>query len=498
VAQDPDLIEAHMARGRPVLGFDGARANLAELGFRFRPVDRAGVPMTPDELIDTVPPGWIVAVATGEHFGHWLPRRTHPGLGAIGATIQTFGSRARYVAIGVKDSGVAAVEQAGARADVIVRAGDPAPGAMRWPADLRARSGADGGVVLYGGRPVARTSTGIALAVVSPAGALAGAFSAEFSGELRIPVRPSGFRAALVAGREPCTAIAGGRWMDVSRQTTLSSLAALLEPDQRVVAYLASDRVLRPRAKALRHAHAPALQVEQYDTRQPDGAAALAAAMSHDGLSDDVSITSGPLVFRIDVTARRAGRSQLALRLGGSAGRAVARLVAGGATGRVDVCGAMRGGAGLFAGAGSEVEEIDLANAELLPYGWDRLEHNGPRRRRWTRVPAADVLVPLSRVGPIAMEIDIEPAGPPGTRLDVRINGHALPSTALSGGVNTYRFLVAAEAWREGMNLMTIATSALVRPSDVSASRDDRQLGLAVSAIRLVIADTDDAPPGIP
>jgi hypothetical protein len=40
------------------------------------------------------------------------------------------------------------------------------------------------------------------------------------------------------------------------------------------------------------------------------------------------------------------------------------------------------------------------------------------------------------------------------------------------------------------MNQMALGTSAIVRPSDVSDSRDDRELGLAVSAIRLTLTAT--------
>ena len=67
------------------------------------------------------------------------------------------------------------------------------------------------------------------------------------------------------------------------------------------------------------------------------------------------------------------------------------------------------------------------------------------------------------------------------------VNDVALPVPPLRPGVATYRLTVPAGVWRAGMNRLELSTSALVRPSDVSDSRDERELGLAVSGLRFTV-----------
>lgn len=494
VAQDPDRIDAYRREGRPVVALGGARANLAELGFRFEPLAAAGVLMTPLELVDTVPDGWIVAIAAGQKFWSGLPP-TALGLDDIGATTTRFGTREFYAAIGVKGRRTGALEQAGDHADITVRAGDPAQGALRWPANIRAISDGSGGRIDYGGRTVASTKTGVAVAVISSTGGLAGAFGAEYEGGLWLRVSPAGFRPALVAGRETCTAVSTDRWVDVSPQAKLSSLAALLKPTDRLRVHLAGHRELNPRQHALPRAGSAVIHVQRYDKAQPDGLAAAADALSQDGIADAAEFLRAPEMITIDVAPGRTGPSLLALRLGGSADLAVARVIGTGRPAPVQVCSAMRNGPAVFAAPKDESvsEAFDLANAELLPYGWDRLEHFGERQRRWTRARESVLLVPVASPEDATVEIDLEPAGLAGAVFTLRVNDVTLAPKALAPGAHTYRFQVPAHAWRAGMNRMRFGTSALVRPSDVSNSRDDRQLGVAVSGLRFVrVTSADD------
>ncbi|MEZ5319788.1 MAG: hypothetical protein R2752_20470 [Vicinamibacterales bacterium] len=500
VAQDPARLDALRASGRPIVAFAGARANLEALGFRFAPLTRAGVPMTPDALVATVPEGWIVAVATGSRFGQWMPPTgKRPAFEAIGGRTSTFGTRGRYALIGVRSHPSRAREEFGNQATAEVDTGDDADAAFRWPATIRAISDETGGRIEYGGRVVARTTTGLALVVVSSTGALAGAFASEFDDGLHLRISPSAFAPARLEGREPCVVV-GERWTDIARVTGLASLGALIDPGRRTTVWLAGPNRLFPRFLPLRRAFEPDLVQRRFTGGLPDDdGPGLADMLAEDDVAGAAAaaIRAAPYALRLE-TAAASGRSMLALRLGGSAPIAVARLEgdgsrppADGESGPADtvrICSAMRG-IGLFADVATTRETVPLGDADLFAYGWDRLEYQGARRRRWTRVPRAELLVPLARTMSLDVEIEIEAAGRPGTVATLAVNDAFTASLTLEAGVRVYRWSVPAEAWRIGMNRLTLGTSALVRPSDVSDSRDDRELGLSVSGVGLVSGD---------
>jgi hypothetical protein len=487
VAQDPARLNAILESGRPAVAFSRAQTNLEALGFRFRPVAGAGVPMAADRFIDTVPAGWIVAVAAGKRFGEWLPpTRRRVVFDAVGGTLPTFGMHRSYALIGVKGRRGPATEHSGVEAEAAVQAGDRASETVRWPATLRAVSTGDGALVEYDGQIVAATKSGLALAVVSSTGALAGAFAAEFTEGMQLRVNPAQFAPAMLEGREPCRPVDAGRWTDVSPLALLSSLGALLDPGQRLVIWLAGPNLLAPRLQGLPRIREPVISFRHFDVARGDERAALRTALAREQI-DEMAVAaamSAAYALRIEVVPPDVGRSVLALRLGGSARVALARLASHEAAPGT-LCSPMYG-KGFFAWAVGETaaEDFDLADSELLPYGWHRLEHIGPRHRRWTRAPRAEILVPLARAGAIDIEITIEPAVPVGTMADLSVNDIPVGRQALRPGVHTYRWVVPGDAWREGMNLVTLGSSAMVRPSDVGVSRDDRELGLAVSAIR--------------
>jgi hypothetical protein len=497
-AQDPDQIQALLDAGRPVIAFGGARANLKELGFRFAPI-AAAVPVTLEELIETIPAGWIVAVAGGTEFGRWLPSRDKPGLTTVGGTWRHFGSRAGYALIGVKER-EASVESIGADADVKVTAGDAAGPARRWPASVRAASDGRGGSIEYGERVVATTATGLAVAVVSSTGALAGTFEAEAADGFMLRVAPVAFQASRVVGREPCATVGADVWTDVSTQASFASLGTLVNADQHLRVYVAADRRLTPRRHPIRRGQA-SVSVSLFDRSVSGDREALRRTLDADGLAAPAALGSSPYVARLDITSEGRSRSQAAVRLGGFASVATARLLRAGAARRVAVCSAMRGRGDLLAGTPSGAGGLfDLSDGDLLPRGWDRLEFNGPRVRRWTRARRADVLIPLARPATLELELELEPAAPSGTRFGVIVNGHALPETPLPPGIQVYRVTVPAEVWRPGMNRVQLSSATLHRPSADGNSRDDRELGVAVSVLRLSTpgAGTGEDPPAGP
>ncbi len=475
VAQDPERVEQLVEAGVPVVGFAGARVNLEELGFRFVPVGEAGVPMTLDEVIDTVPPGWIVAIAGGPGLVRALGPEAGPAFAAIGGAETLFGARtARYAIIGVKGGrGGSALEQRDSvRAELSVATGETLRQAFRAPAAIRVTSTEAGGSVEYGGREVAATSTGAAVAIVSATGELAGAYGIEYEEGLRVPVAPTSLRPARVVGREPCVSVGADGWTDVTRLGRYGSFGALLDRGQVVELYVGAAHALNLRQAALGHRRVPTLAVARAEAVVDAGLPAALAEL--------------PFVYHVRVVAAGARRSQLALRFGGFAEVAVARVSAAGGR-AVVACSAMRGGSGLFARAGSrrQAEDLDLANGWLFPYGWGRLEGVGRRGVRWTRAREAEMLLPLAQTGRFVLEIEAQPVGSAETMLFVEVNDTALEAVSLDPGPGVYRWEVPEDVWRAGMNRVRVRTPTLHRPSEVVGNHDDRLLGLGVSRVRL-------------
>jgi len=484
MAQDTERIEQAWRSGRSVVAFAGARANLEPLGFRFEPLRHAGVIASLDELLDSVPSGWIVAAAAGTALPRALPPAARPTFEAIGGTTQLFGMRqVAYSAIGIKDDQQTLLESTDSTSSVVeIRAGDAVRDTWRAPASVRASSTGDGGVVEYSGRVVARSTTGIALAVITPTGELAGAFAAESGPDMFLRIVPATLAPARLAGREPCLTV-DTNWTDANDVARFGSVGALTDPGMRLVMYVTASHPLNPHLAPLRHTHVPVLAVEAFHLDAPAERDRLAERLARDTVPTTFLAQAGPWVYRIDAAARPGVRAQLALRLGGFTERSVARVEADESTPALVACAAMRGGAPLL--ASSSAADVPLERDDLFPFGWDRVEQIGDTRLRWTRSTTAEVLVPVAAAGDIAVEITAQPVAGIPSELRARINDTVLEPRPLEGGTRTYRWVVPEQAWRAGMNRMWIATPALVRPSDVEGSSDDRELGVAIRRIRL-------------
>jgi hypothetical protein len=478
VAQDPERVGELLRSGQPVVGFVRARTNLEQLGFRFAPVEGAGVLMSVEQLIETVPDGWIVAVAAGRGFSQLLLPDAGATFQSLGGSAVVFGARRmRYGLIGVKGRGSVAREALRpAAVDLEVLAGDSTGTALRWPARIRVISNGQGGAVEYGGRRVASAETGVALAVVSPTGELAGAYGVELDGPLRIAVVPASLRLARVVAREPCVSVGAEDWTDLSPVGRFGAVGAILDRGTALALYVAAGHELAIRQAPLGHAHVPGVTVRLVDRQDSELPA---------------SLTEASFVYRVDARARRGGRAQVALRFGGFATATLARVSPAGAD-RVEACSAMRGGAGLFARrrARAQAEELDLDAPALFPYGWDRAEGAGRRRIRWTRVPDAEMLLPLADAGRFVLEIEAQPVGQTPATMTVEINDRPLDPVDVQPGSRAYRWTIPAGLLREGLNRVRVSTPALIRPSEALGNTDDRLLGLGVTRVRLIRAES--------
>jgi hypothetical protein len=481
-AQDPDGLDQLLDSGKLVVGFAGARRNLESLGFRFLPLRDVGLAMTVDELIETLPAGWVIAIAVGSGFARALPPSSEPTFGQIGGTTRLFGAnRMRYAIIGGRGFASAAEQTDARAARVAVLAGDPI-GPSRAPAALRAESTASGGIVEYAGQRVAETRTGLALAVVRPDGELAGAYQAEASRASELIVDPSNLRAAALVAREPCAQIAPGAWTDVTEPAAFGSVGLVLDPGAWLELYVAADHPLRPRQAPLHLRGAPDVSIEAF--RPAADPASFELALTRDAIDTTSALGSASYVYRVVARSRPRRASQVALRLGGFGTYALARIV--GSEAAVKACAAMRGGAGLLARlrARATTDRINIRNDDLFVHGWERAERAVNSVFRWTNTNRAEMLLPLSEVFTGAFELDAR-ALVEGSELRVRVNDTQLAPMALSTRSRTYSWPIEPTMLRAGMNRIWIDTDRLARPSDLGGSGDIRSLGVAVEAVRL-------------
>jgi hypothetical protein len=483
IPQDPSAIRTLWEGGTSVVGFARARANLEKLGVRFRSVDRAGVPMTLRELLSTVPDGWIIAAAFGDE-------RSEPAMiratafGSVGGIVGDGDRRLRYAVVRVKAREDHIVERADpGGVDVDIAAGSLLGDSIRAPVDLHVSSSDGGAVVEVGGSRVAETKTGVAIAVISPAGTLAGAFSARSDEPLL--VKPPALSPAVVAGVEPCVPVASHRWVDVSGATSGSSIGAIIGVNETLELYLASRDPLEPHLDALPHRHIPDVIIDQESTPAPGRPDGLQAALDRDRA--ERGIAEWPYVSRVEATSGRAGQRQLALRLGGFVESAYARLISDDPEREVSVCSAVRG-VDRFPGADEAPEtELDLHDDDLFVFGWDDVERTGARQFRWTLTPSAGLLVPIVQPAELAVEITATSAAGSGA-LELQVNDHELPAVDLRPGDHVHRWTASADVWKRGVNRVRLRVSDLVTGVDLGTPGDHRLLGLAVSRIRLVRA----------
>jgi hypothetical protein len=500
--QDPTAIVRALQESTPVVGFAGARQNLRALGFQFEDLD-SGVFMTVEELIATVPDGWIVAVAAGARFVTTVRPNLGATFSAVGGTQDLYGRVAwHYGLIGVKGGGPARLEGSqrnGLQIDVL--AAEPLTPFVRSPDAIRI-SGAFGDVaVRYKGRTVAQSEDGLALAVISPSGEFQAAYQAEFDQDRGVWVRPPTLNPGVVTGREPCVTVSPRQWTDVSGVVGHGSLGGLLEPAHSLTLYVAADHPLVPKPVRLGDRAPLNIGVLSFDSISEDGRAALgdqpgterlAAGFDENGRPDKFRLAQQLRAERLDAFAPELlahshvyrvqpgtslrDRRQLALRLGGFATRAFAWLE-GGASIPMTLCSAMQA---------AVTPVVDLDRADLFVYGWDGVERAGDAMFRWTRTPRAELLLPLARPGPITIAINAAAMAGAGTSMALRVNETEFAPVVMQGPEGEYRWDVPAETWRAGMNRVWLGVSALARPSDRSGTGDTRQLGLSIRQIRLI------------
>ncbi len=414
-----DAVQKAARDGRRVFAFAGAATFFGAEGLRFARTPLAGPSL--DEWVRALPRGTVIVAAAAytpvplELSG--IDRRDPRGLGqprSFSAFVRMVGEpdvarAAGHAAISL------AVEPGMLNARLPVF-----PGTVRSSADER------GARLELAGRTIAHAATGLAIAVFSPDGALARAFTLQRDQLLRVP-----FEEALyeLEGENACGDVGTDRWSDVTPALATGSWVATLPANGSVVidTAIADSRGLRSRASILLGSGA---------AREIDRAP---GADGTDVLSTELTRTPG-------------GRPVFRLAFDRPVVAARARLKPGGARSSVRVCAQEM--FPLFAdGASQAVLRPDFESEAYFGPGWGDVEQTATGRVR-RGADRATLLLPLRRGYDYRVFLDL--AGATGTRIDIAFNNDAIGACALGSGVPC-EVALPRGAVRDGTNTLTLA-----------------------------------------
>ncbi len=199
-----------------------------------------------------------------------------------------------------------------------------------------------------------------------------------------------------------------------------------------------------------------------------------------DGRLPDAAAT----MTRFELTAHPDYDQDASLFLGARAPLVGARVVGDGAG--ATVCAAPLPRHDPFAVAPADAVVVAVDDDAFFAGGWHGAEGAGAGAFRWTTARAV-TLVPAASSQAVTIAVDARPAASPNdgaVTLRLTVNGGPLGERVLTAATQSYEWTVPAALWVDGTNELVLDVSRVVRPADAGAS-DTRQLGVAVSAIRL-------------
>lgn len=226
---------------------------------------------------------------------------------------------------------------------------------------------------------------------------------------------------------------------------------------------------------------APSIAVARFGA---DDARKLAAAEQRDDLVNADRLARAKAVERIELKVNDRGDfSWSALDLGGHPDIVLARAsVDLNNPRRASFCG--WSGRDLFESGAEEHIAFGASGENSFGAGWHGAERsNEGVDFRWTAARDAEVLVPLSNIGPITVRLGANPFAYPGSPpqlLTLNVNGEMLTTRPMESGWRVYEWTVPASLWRQGFNRLAVHVSNLASPAAVGASSDTRTLGVAV------------------
>jgi hypothetical protein len=303
------------------------------------------------------------------------------------------------------------------------------------------------------------------------------------------------FRLAKVTS---CQDIGNAGWQDITDIARDGRLLVRIDnyrPFDSVVVLYAGQRSAAGTDPLLAASHgpeAPSMAVARF--RAAD-ASRLAAAEQRDDLVTANQLEQAETVQRIELKVNDRGDfSWSALDLGGRPDVVLARATVDlNNPRRASFCG--WSGRDLFESGSDERLPFGSSGENSFGAGWHGAERsNEGVDFRWTSARDAEVLVPLTKIGPITVRVRASPfsyAGSPKQLLTLTVNGETLTGYPMGTGWGTYEWTVPASMWRHGFNRLALRTSHLASPAAVGTSSDTRTLGVAVSDLSLHLAPTD-------
>ena len=140
-----------------------------------------------------------------------------------------------------------------------------------------------------------------------------------------------------------------------------------------------------------------------------------------------------------------------------------------------------------------------LSDDWLLGEGWHAPERDGAITFRWADSPAT-LRLPLDHTAPLRVQIRLHAfayPNAPAQTLTIDANGHTCspidptaagsPPGTVAGGWQTLECTLNADAWRGGVNAVTLRFGYARRPMDVGAGGDARPLAAAIDWIRISV-----------
>jgi hypothetical protein len=132
---------------------------------------------------------------------------------------------------------------------------------------------------------------------------------------------------------------------------------------------------------------------------------------------------------------------------------------------------------------------VDLGSDDgwLLGEGWHDPERDGAITFRWA-ASASTVLIPLDHAAPLTVQLRLHAFTYPGSitqSVTLQVNGRTFGPLPVHENWETLEFATGADAWRGGVNRLTLEFAWARMPSDVGLGGDRRPLAAAVDYVRV-------------
>ena len=493
---DPEELKRYRQDGYAVYALGDERTDLARFGLLLVDVPLR-VPRIPLRVyLDSIPRRFLVAAAISPALTSDVESERAPLFSVIGGVLKPLESaRSFYGIVGAKGRRGAVIEELQADGvDLRVTAGDVIGNSiLRAPVSVQVASDDRGARIMASGESVVESATGVVVAVIAPNGPILETHVTDPGGESGIPAVAGAPALARLHAWEPCVVVESGIWTDV---TAAMATGDMSRPTASVVnlpalqLYLGARHPLSPQADRADPFAADALDVEEFSISDPDRVVRLREVLRLDRAdAEGDRLIAHPYVYRLQIE-----RGVQRVMAGGFPEVAVARSQSE----AVDsppaaMCAGVPAQQPFFSSdGGGGVNEVPLDVDEFFGYGWHSPSRGDFQPRRWTAATEAELVLPFARVGLTSVQIRARSAVAPtadGPVLSLRVNETTLEPQQMQEGLQAYEWVVPAVTWKIGANRVSLGVSALVRPADVSDSRDDRLLGVSVAMMRFELLD---------